>query len=173
VAPEAVVVLDAGAIGALAQAPDLLTGRGGRAVLTANPGELAAALGEEDGEGGIDAAGRVRRAAARFGAAVACGRCTGDRTVVFHDQAGGPGLGTSGSGDVRAGIVAGLAARGATPLSAALWGAHLHARAGDRLAARIGPVGFVARELLSEVPRELAELTARVARRPRAPAAAR
>jgi NAD(P)H-hydrate repair Nnr-like enzyme with NAD(P)H-hydrate dehydratase domain len=71
---------------------------------------------------------------------------------------GGPGLGVSGSGDVQAGIVTGLLARGAEPAQAAVWGAWLHGRAGEVLADRIGPVGFLARELPATVPGLLAEV---------------
>ena len=67
-------------------------------------------------------------------------------------QGGNPGLAVSGSGDVLAGIVAGLAARGATLEQAAAWGVFLHARAGDRLAHRCGPVGFLPREIPAEIP---------------------
>jgi ADP-dependent NAD(P)H-hydrate dehydratase len=63
-----------------------------------------------------------------------------------------PGLGTSGSGDVLSGIIAGLAARGAVPEQAAVWGVALHARAGEALARRIGRVGYLARELAEQVP---------------------
>ncbi|NML48639.1 NAD(P)H-hydrate dehydratase [Ramlibacter sp. G-1-2-2] len=63
-----------------------------------------------------------------------------------------PGLATSGSGDVLAGLVAGLAARGAPPEQAAVWGVALHARAGAALGARIGAVGYLARDLAAEVP---------------------
>ena len=69
-----------------------------------------------------------------------------------------PGLGVSGSGDVQAGIVTGLLARGADPVQAAVWGAFLHARPGERLAASVGAVGYLASELLGEVPRVLSEL---------------
>ncbi|HEY0082691.1 MAG TPA: NAD(P)H-hydrate dehydratase, partial [Pyrinomonadaceae bacterium] len=62
------------------------------------------------------------------------------------------GLATSGSGDTLSGVIAGLAARGATPFQAAVWGVHLHALAGDELARRMGPLGFLARELLAEIP---------------------
>ena len=65
---------------------------------------------------------------------------------------GAPGLGVSGSGDVLAGIVGGLLARGAEPLNALLWAVWLHGEAGARLAKRIGPVGFLAREIAGEVP---------------------
>lgn len=63
-----------------------------------------------------------------------------------------PGLGTSGSGDVLAGIVAGLAARGMQLDHAAAWGVVLHASAGKRLSRNSGPLGFLARELLEEIP---------------------
>lgn len=59
---------------------------------------------------------------------------------------------------MQAGIVGGLLARGATPAQAAVWAAHLHARAGERLAADVGTVGYLASELLAQVPAILAEL---------------
>ena len=65
---------------------------------------------------------------------------------------GAPGLGVSGSGDVLAGIVGGLLARGAEPLSALLWSVWLHGEAGARLAQKVGPIGFLAREIADEVP---------------------
>jgi len=65
---------------------------------------------------------------------------------------GAPGLGVSGSGDVLAGIVGGLLARGAEPLNALLWSVWLHGEAGARLAKRIGPIGFLAREIADEIP---------------------
>lgn len=57
--------------------------------------------------------------------------------------------------------IADHAARGATPLQATVWGVHLHASAGDALAERIGLLGFLARELLAEIPGLLARLSAK------------
>ena len=67
-------------------------------------------------------------------------------------EGGAPGLGVSGSGDALAGIVAGLLARGAEPLNALLWSVWLHGEAGASLARKIGPIGFLAREIAGEVP---------------------
>ena len=67
-------------------------------------------------------------------------------------RGGAPGLGVSGSGDVLAGIVGGLLARGAEPLNALLWAVWLHGEAGARLARKTGPIGFLAREIAGEVP---------------------
>ncbi|MBC8119156.1 MAG: NAD(P)H-hydrate dehydratase, partial [Burkholderiaceae bacterium] len=71
---------------------------------------------------------------------------------LWRHAGGNVGLATSGSGDTLAGIIAGLAARGASIEQAAVWGVALHARAGERLAARSGPLGYLARDLSAEVP---------------------
>jgi NAD(P)H-hydrate repair Nnr-like enzyme with NAD(P)H-hydrate dehydratase domain len=78
---------------------------------------------------------------------------------LWRDETGSAGLGVSGSGDVRAGITAGLLARGAEPEQAAVWAAYLHGRTGERLASSVGRLGFLARELPAEIPRALAEIT--------------
>ena len=67
-------------------------------------------------------------------------------------KGGVPGLGVSGSGDTLAGIVGGLIARGADPLTALLWAVLLHGEAGEALANKVGPVGFLAREIPGEIP---------------------
>jgi hydroxyethylthiazole kinase-like uncharacterized protein yjeF len=67
-------------------------------------------------------------------------------------EGGAPGLGVSGSGDVLAGIAGGLLARGAEPLNALLWAVWLHGEAGAALARKVGPIGFLAREIPGEVP---------------------
>ena len=84
--------------------------------------------------------------------------CAGDGPA-YLNTGGNVGLNTAGSGDVLAGILAGLCARGAEPLQAAVYGASAIARAGEKLAQQIGPVGYLARELLPEIPRLLASQT--------------
>jgi ADP-dependent NAD(P)H-hydrate dehydratase len=80
--------------------------------------------------------------------------------TAFQNVAGNVGLATAGSGDTLAGLIAGIAARGAAPLQAAVWGVHLHAKAGEACARRYGPLGYLARELAPEVPRLLASYLA-------------
>jgi ADP-dependent NAD(P)H-hydrate dehydratase len=146
---EARVVLDAVALYALAGRPDLVDPVRGRAVLTPNGGEASALLDDGDAEG-VEAA---RRIADRYGVAVATqGGAADPDGRVWSDESGGIGLGTSGSGDVLAGVVGGLLARGAEPAQAAVFGQYAHAAAGDRLTARVGRLGFLARELLDELP---------------------
>jgi ADP-dependent NAD(P)H-hydrate dehydratase len=120
------------------------------AVLTPNDRELEAM--------GVDG---LAEAAARHGAVVAhLGEVVAPDGRRWHDPTGGPELATSGSGDVLAGAVVGLLARGCEPAQAAVWAGHLHARAGARLAARLGPTGLLARELLDELPLAAHELLA-------------
>jgi ADP-dependent NAD(P)H-hydrate dehydratase len=147
------VLLDALAISAVAGREELLWPLAGRVVLTPNEKELSALLGRE-AEEGLDAAAEV---AERYRAVVkARGGTAAPDGRTWTDGAGDAGLGTSGSGDVLAGLVGGLLARGADPAQAAVWAGHVHAASGDRLAARLGRLGFLARELLDEVPLTLA-----------------
>lgn len=131
-------------------------------VLTVNPGELAHCLGIAEDEVSDDLAGHTARLAERTRATVVCGgpvKVVAHRDDLWRVEAGNAGLGTAGSGDVQAGIVAGLLARGADPAQAAVWGAFLHATTGDLLSRRVGPVGYLARELPGELPALLAELS--------------
>ena len=84
--------------------------------------------------------------------------------VVRHGHEGGhPGLATSGSGDVLAGLIAGLAARQAPLEQACAWEVVLHAGAGAALARRLGPLGFLAGELAAEIPPLVSRLQRRSA----------
>ena len=157
------VVLDAAALACLAEDGKLLHALKGRAIITPHAGEMASILGEDKESITNDQLNTARRTASELRAVVALkGRETfiaAPSGETFCNRAGNVGLATSGSGDTLSGLIAGLAARGAEPLHAAAWGVHLHARAGDRLARRMGRLGFLARELLAEVPALMAELS--------------
>jgi hydroxyethylthiazole kinase-like uncharacterized protein yjeF len=159
---EGPVVLDALALAAVTDDPECVRALGGNVVLTPNPTELAHALHETEDSVGKDLAGSASRLAERTGAVVAVGGpiswVADPDGRVWRDDGGAPGLGVSGAGDVRAGLVAGLLARGAEPAQAAVWAGHLHGRAGERLSARLGPLGYLARELAPEVPALLVEI---------------
>ena len=157
---EVPVVLDAGAVACLGDGRGLLHALGGRAVVTPNAEELEELFGGEPGGGPL---GVARRAAEDFRAVVVLkGRETfvvSPDGAAYVNRAGSVGLATSGSGDVLAGVIAGLIARGAEPAHAAAWGVHLHALAGERLSRRMGLLGFLARELPAEIPALMSELS--------------
>ena len=161
--PHAALVLDAGALAFLKQMPKSLARLHGRVVLTPHAGEMASMFGIEKEK--IEAAPleTVRNAVSELKAVIALkGRETliaaSASKNIYCNRAGNVGLATSGSGDTLSGVIAGLAARGSTPFQAAVWGVYLHARAGDELARRMGPLGFLARELLAEIPQLMAKL---------------
>lgn len=152
--PDHELVIDAMALTAL---------RGGRyrfteetrVVLTPNVGEMARITGdkpeaiEADLQGAaIGLARDVNAVVVLKGAETYIAAPYGE---VFRYAEGDVGLGTSGSGDVLAGALVGLLARGATLDQAAVWAVYLHGSAGNRLKRRVGTLGFLARELCDEI----------------------
>lgn len=120
-------------------------------LLTPHAGEMAHLTGRAKEAIEADPVSVAREFARKWNAVVAL---KGAQTVLaapdgqaWRHDGGNAGLATSGSGDTLAGAIAGLAARGATLEQACAWGVVLHAGAGDRLATRLGPVGYLAREL--------------------------
>jgi hydroxyethylthiazole kinase-like uncharacterized protein yjeF len=125
-------------------------------LLTPHAGEMAHLTGIAKDEIGAAPDRHASEAAQQWNAVVAL---KGARTVIaapggerWQHEGGNVGLATSGSGDVLAGVIAGLAARGAGLAQAAAWGVALHARAGERLAERFGRLGYLARELCDVIP---------------------
>ena len=154
---EAWLVLDAYALGVLPGLKEEVAPFAGRLVLTPNRSEGERLLGRDLDVMEDDVAEMART----FGAVVSCQGLVADRDgQCWRLGAGQVGLATSGSGDVLAGAVAGILARGTEPAQAACWASHIHAAAGDRLAVSVGSLGFLASELLAELPRVLVELGA-------------
>ncbi len=158
----ATVVLDALAMAYLTDNLSGVRHLGGRVILSPNTKEMARTLGEPPEDCEADPQRYARRLAREAGAVVVSG--TGTTWVcrqdgpAWYDDSGVGGLGTSGSGDVKAGVIAGLTLRTAELVHAAAWGVVVHSRASERLAVRVGSMGFLARELLGEIPAVLTEL---------------
>lgn len=166
------VVLDACAMGALLHPPENwpagMPWRFERPViLTPHAGEMAHLTGIAKEEI-VDAPDpRALQAARDWNAVLAL---KGARTVIatpdgtlYQHEGGNVGLAISGSGDVLAGIITGLAARGAPLDQAVCWGVALHARAGERLAERMGTLGYLAREISQEIPALLQQVAGKKA----------
>lgn len=155
------IVLDAYALGVLVKVEEILAPWRGRLILTPNITEAEVLLGRGVKELTAD----VASIAERFDAVVSCqGLIAQPQRHMARDvelwkiTTGYGGLGTSGSGDVLVGAIAGLRARGSSGPQAACWGTHLHAAAADRLASKFGPLGFLAHELADELPALMMEL---------------
>ena len=153
---EAALALDVALLESLEPLHKRELGRNSLPVLLPNAKELASLLDCKPEHVESDPIGCGVRAAELYRSVVLVKGVTShvvtpDGTCWTYDG-GAPGLGVSGSGDVLAGIVGGLLARGAEPLNALLWAVWLHGEAGSRLAGKIGPVGFLAREIAGEIP---------------------
>ena len=154
------LALDAGLLRSLPPHADKARQAKQPLILLPHAGEMAALLGcdESDVEGDPVACGHA--CAGRYGALTLV---KGAISHVVHPdgrtwtyRGGASGLGVSGSGDALSGIVGGLLARGADPLTALLWAVLLHGEAGEVLSRKVGPVGFLAREIPGEIPALLA-----------------
>lgn len=126
-------------------------------LLTPHAGEMAHLTGRAKEDIQADPDTILQQTSRDWDAVVAL---KGARTLIgtpdgdaWDHRGGNSGLGVSGSGDTLAGIIGGLIARGASLPQAAVWGVALHARAGETLAHKSGPIGYLARDLSAEVPR--------------------
>jgi NAD(P)H-hydrate epimerase len=155
-------VLDADAINILPKIPEWWQWLTDDAILTPHPGEMARLCGLTIDEIQSDRLGITRQFAAEWhqtivlkGAytviATTDGRC---RVSPFAN----PGLASAGTGDVLAGVIAGLVAQGLTPFDAASLGVYLHGRAGETIKEKLGDAGMVASDLLPVLPSTIKQL---------------
>lgn len=75
--------------------------------------------------------------------------------TVFVNPTGNPGMATAGSGDVLAGVIAGVWAQGMESESAAWSGVYLHGLAGDLAAAKFGERSLMALDVQHYLPEAL------------------
>jgi ADP-dependent NAD(P)H-hydrate dehydratase len=155
-------VIDALALCGLWDEIELLRAHAGRVVLTPHAGEMAQLARVEKSIVDADPIRIARAAAARLSSILVL---KGASTLVvtpsglaYSHSDGVVGLATAGSGEVLAGIMTGLASRGAAPTAAAIWAVFLHGRAGKKLTQSVGRLGFIARDLIGQLP-ELLEVT--------------
>ncbi|MYN18972.1 NAD(P)H-hydrate dehydratase [Rugamonas sp. FT107W] len=134
-----------------------------KVLLTPHAGELAGLTGADKQDIASQPEAAAREAAQRWHAWVALKGATtviaAPEGALWRHRGGNTGLAISGSGDALAGLIAGLAARGAALEQAASWGVALHAMAGEQLSLRHGPLGYLAREISAEVPALLRALS--------------
>ncbi len=155
------LLVDADGLNALAALPKAggfraLRARRAPTVLTPHPGEAARLLGTTTRTVQRERLESARRLALFSGAVVVL---KGQRTLIAEpdgraavNPGGNPGLATAGTGDVLAGVVGALLARGQSAWQAAVAGVFAHARAADLLAARRGEEGLLAGDVADALP---------------------
>jgi len=74
---------------------------------------------------------------------------------------GNPGMASGGSGDVLAGLIAGLAAQGIAPYQAACAGVWMHGKAGDLAAAATSQASMLATDIMEKLPEAFRAISCR------------
>lgn len=158
-----VIILDADGINAFAGHIDLLRTSGAEIVLTPHPGEMSRLCGKTIPDIQEHRLETAKSFAMENGVTLVL---KGANTVIassdgslFINPTGNPGMAKGGSGDILAGMIAGLRAQGLACAHAACCGAFIHGAAGDRAAEKLSQYGMLPTDLLMEVPQIFREMS--------------
>jgi len=149
------MVLDADGLNAFEAFPELLVRGHAPRVITPHPGEAARLLKTLPSEIQQNRASTAKQLAEQF---LSVAVLKGHRTIVtdgkqsYVNKTGNPGMATGGTGDVLAGMIGALIGQKLAPYDAACLGVHLHGKAGDLAAKKLGQVSLMATDLLAALP---------------------
>ena len=156
------MVIDADGLNSIAGQTRLLKKRNAPTVLTPHPGEMARLIETSPAAVQQNRLETARDFAKNFGVHVVL---KGAATVIAHpdgsayiNPTGNPGMAAGGMGDVLTGVLAGFITQGFSPEAATHTAAYLHGAAADTLAEKIGPIGYLAGEVMSAIPGEIKKL---------------
>lgn len=159
------LVLDADAINTLAGKPEIIAAAQCPVILTPHPGELARLMGSSADTIQKNREDACRTAAQKTGAVVIL---KGAGTLISAPSGemsvnltGNPGMATGGSGDILAGLLAGLLAQRMNPLDAAKAAVWIHGKAGDAAALRQTQTAVSANDIIKFLPMAIRRLTVR------------
>lgn len=155
-----VLVIDADGINLISDNINILKEAAGTVILTPHPGEFSRIIGQKTEYINSNRIKCAKEFSSLYrcitvlkgaGTVVAChGEPTGINTT------GNPGLAKGGSGDVLAGLIAGLAAnKHINPFDAALSGVYLHGKAADVLKTKYSEYGLLPSDLAKEFAKML------------------
>jgi NAD(P)H-hydrate epimerase len=160
--PAAPIVIDADGLNNLSGLADWWRWLGGPVAVTPHPGEMATLTGTSAPALPKDRVESARHWASQWSVTVVL---KGAHTVIA--EPGGlvrvspfanPGLASGGTGDVLAGIIAGLLAQGLSPADAACCGVYLHGRVAEAVRDRMGDAGTIASDLIERLPETIGRL---------------
>ncbi|MGV8073715.1 MAG: NAD(P)H-hydrate dehydratase [Syntrophobacteraceae bacterium] len=156
------MVLDADALTAISDEPDLLKRTSSPIVLTPHPGEMARLIHgstQEVQENRIDIALAFSQ---MHGVTLVL---KGNRTIVAApdgrlaiNSSGNPAMASGGMGDTLTGMIAGFLGQGFEPFEAACLGTYVHGAAADRRIKGVASRGLLASDMLDEIPHVIGHL---------------
>lgn len=144
------MIIDADGINAVSRNINILQEKQTPVIVTPHPGEFARLTGMSVAEIQQNRLQLAREFAVQYGVALVL---KGAKTIIaqpdgiaYINPTGNPGMATGGSGDVLAGIIAALEARGVA--NSAAVGTFLHGMAGDRAAAELGTASMTPTDII-------------------------
>ena len=164
-------VIDADGLWHLCQRPELLKKLGPEMILTPHQGELDRLRQALDlpGDHRDDLAHQLHQISGAVVVAKGPGTVTIGDGGSFHNETGNPGMATAGSGDVLAGLIGALLARGDAPEIAARRAVWLHGRAGDVAVQHHGEESLVAGDIIAALAQTFIEYSDTLDRHPEEP----
>ena len=156
------LVIDADGLNLLAHQPEILKEVRVPVILTPHPGEMARLCRVSVQQVQEDRIECARGLSTLYGVHVVL---KGARTVISHPDGtvfinitGNAGMASGGMGDVLTGLIAGFVVQGYSPTESAHMGVYFHGAAADTLADQSGPIGYLATEVMEQIPREIGKV---------------
>ncbi len=146
------MVLDADALNCIAENPEILKKRKSDIIITPHPGEMGRLCGITAKEVNADRVNVALRFAEKYGVITVL---KGSGTIIASpngqallNTTGNSGMATGGSGDVLAGMTAGLLAQGKSAFDCAAAAVYLHGLAGDFAAEKLGKISMLPSDII-------------------------
>ena len=153
-------VIDADGLNIISKIPEIILDN--NVVLTPHPAEAARLLGVNISEILDDIENAAKKISEKFNAVAVLKThrtvvCDTDGKIYINNH-GNSALAKAGTGDVLAGIIAGLLAQKLTAFEAAKLGVYLHSRAGEIASEELSEYSVLASDLCKYLPRAIKEL---------------
>ena len=149
------LVIDADGINLISANINMLETVRGRAVITPHPGEMARLLRLSVQQVQDNRIILAKAVAKQFGITVVLkgtNTVVSDGTQVYVNRTGNAGMARGGSGDLLAGIIAGLIAQGYNAMQASVMGVHIHGSVGDLAAKKLSVNGMTPTDMIKLLP---------------------
>ena len=153
------IVIDADGLNSLVGGLECLKDLKVPVVMTPHPGEMARLVGTTSRQVQQERIRQARKLATTRKVYLVL---KGAKTVIAHPDGavfisptGNPGMASGGMGDVLTGMIAGLIVQGMSVGEAVNAGVYLHGFAADFLARKMGPVGFLASDIIEILPGQI------------------
>lgn len=149
------MVLDADALNCIADNPEILKKRKSDIIITPHPGEMGRLCGITSKEVNADRVDVALSFAKKYGVITVL---KGSGTIIASpngqallNTTGNSGMATGGSGDVLAGMTAGLLAQGKSAFDCAAAAVYLHGLAGDFAAEKLGKISMLPSDIIDYI----------------------